>query len=292
MVIGSVRGFADGQTGRMDTADSTRRALGSFLRGVRETRDPAAFGHVPTGRRRTPGLRREEVAAASGVGLAWYTWLEQGRVSTSRQVLESIARALRMDADERRHVLTLGGVAVEAGPSQGAVEDMRELLDHWPLTPAALVDHRFDILAANLAFTAVWSEPIDPETKGNLLLAWATHADQRVALVTEEPIYELYLRFRVNADRFAQDTRFTRILEVLQRVRPDRAHWWRCRGVRESGTWPLALREDDGRTLRWTCSLLRPTAATVSVLVQAPADGDTSEWIEGQLAPGEFTGSG
>ena len=87
-----------------------RRELGEFLRSRRERIAPQQVGVAYNGRRRTPGLRREEVAQLSGVGVTWYTWLEQGRdIHVSEQVLTAIARTLMLDRDERAHLFTLAG---------------------------------------------------------------------------------------------------------------------------------------------------------------------------------------
>src|SRR5580658_9337157 len=90
----------------------TRRSeLAAFLRSRRERISPECAGLPPGPRRRTAGLRREEVAQLSGVGLTWYTWLEQGRpINASTQVLDAIARTLRLDPAEHRHLYTLAQV--------------------------------------------------------------------------------------------------------------------------------------------------------------------------------------
>src|ERR1700684_3065562 len=87
-----------------------RRELGAFLRSRRERITPQQVGLLPNGRRRTPGLRREELAQIAGVGITWYTWLEQGRdINVSTQVLEAVCRTLMLDPHERSHVMTLAG---------------------------------------------------------------------------------------------------------------------------------------------------------------------------------------
>ena len=87
-----------------------RRELGAFLRSRRERITPDQIGLRTSRRRRTPGLRREEVAQLAGVGVTWYTWLEQGRdINPSAQVLDAIARTLLFDAHERAHLFTLAG---------------------------------------------------------------------------------------------------------------------------------------------------------------------------------------
>src|SRR5205823_12834148 len=93
--------------------DAVRRGeLAAFLRSRRERIHPEQVGLRPSRRRRTPGLRREEVAQLAGVGVTWYTWLEQGRdIRASAQVLDAIAKTLLFDAHERSHLFTLAGAA-------------------------------------------------------------------------------------------------------------------------------------------------------------------------------------
>src|SRR5881227_3904269 len=92
-----------------------RAELAAFLRSRRERITPEQAGLPPGSRRRTPGLRREEVAQLSGVGVTWYTWLEQGRdIKVSDQVLGAIARTLMLDRDERSHLFTLAGAAEQS----------------------------------------------------------------------------------------------------------------------------------------------------------------------------------
>src|SRR5512138_1463827 len=100
------------RTGPAPKPIAGRRAeLAAFLRSRRERITPADAGLPPGPRRRTPGLRREEVAQLAGVGVTWYTWLEQGRpINASVQVLDAIARTLRLDPAEREHLYRLGDV--------------------------------------------------------------------------------------------------------------------------------------------------------------------------------------
>src|SRR5882757_10002649 len=90
-----------------------RQELAGFLRSRRERITPEQVGLPLVGRRRTPGLRREEVAQLAGVGVTWYTWLEQGRdINASDQVLLAISRTLRLDPHERAHLYRLAGAPV------------------------------------------------------------------------------------------------------------------------------------------------------------------------------------
>src|SRR5262252_9854677 len=128
------------------------RRLWWFLSGGRMG---ASWSHTSRSRRRrTPGLRREEVALLAGVGVTWYTWLEQGRqINASTQVLDAVARTLRLDRAERQHLYRLA----EATPlrtecARLAVPDtIREIVESLEPLPASLVNSRFDVLMSNQA---------------------------------------------------------------------------------------------------------------------------------------------
>jgi transcriptional regulator with XRE-family HTH domain len=129
-----------------------------FLRSRRERIRPEEVGFAPGGRRRTPGLRREEVALLAGVGVTWYTWLEQGRdINVSAQVLEAISNTLRLDRQERNHLYTLAGV--QLGPARGECAalptSVHKMLDAVSPYPALVVNARYDILAFNEAYCEV-----------------------------------------------------------------------------------------------------------------------------------------
>lgn len=137
-----------------------RRELARFLRSRRARISPADLG-LPAGRRRTPGLRREEVASAAGVSLTWYTWLEQGRdIHPSVIVLENIANALRLTAEERRYLFTLvtsDDFQTELAPVSDftVTPTLRAILDHQGIYPAYLLGPYWHILAWNQATTVL-----------------------------------------------------------------------------------------------------------------------------------------
>ncbi|GAA2922740.1 helix-turn-helix transcriptional regulator [Streptomyces thioluteus] len=136
--------------------DAVRRGeLAAFLRSRRERITPEQVGLVRGPRRRTPGLRREEVAQLSSVGVTWYTWLEQARpIQVSAQVLDSVARALRLDRAERSHLFALAGTA-DPTPSAvpaGVPPELRLLLEQLEPFPACVQTARYDILAWNAAY--------------------------------------------------------------------------------------------------------------------------------------------
>ncbi|MBO0842755.1 MAG: helix-turn-helix domain-containing protein [Nocardioides sp.] len=151
----------------MSGRDTRRTELADFLRTRRERLTPEDVGLPAGGRRRTPGLRREEVAMLAGVGVTWYTWLEQGRdINASVQVLEAVARTLRMDAQERWHLFQLAGVTIVAPthPCNVVSGASQEILDQLDPLPAVVVSARNDILAYNRNYNQMMGglDDVDP----------------------------------------------------------------------------------------------------------------------------------
>src|SRR5262249_55189617 len=142
----------------MDMPVTDDNLLGGFLRDRRTKLDPAAFG-IPLTRRRTPGLRREEVAQRANVSATWYTWLEQGRGGApSADVLNRIARALMLTDDEREHLFLLGlGRAPEVRyrAAESVTPRLQRVLDALELSPAFVKTATWDIVAWNRAASAV-----------------------------------------------------------------------------------------------------------------------------------------
>jgi transcriptional regulator with XRE-family HTH domain len=134
--------------------DRRREELGKFLKARRAQLSPADFGLPDGSRRRTPGLRREELALLAGIGVTWYTWLEQGReINASTQVLDALARTLRLDRAEREHLYWLAEAApLLAGTARGPIPaEVREIIGSLDPLPALLTNSRFDILLSNAA---------------------------------------------------------------------------------------------------------------------------------------------
>ena len=142
------------------TYTKARRAeLGSFLRNRRERVTPTDVGLAPGGRRRTPGLRREEVAQLAGVGVTWYTWLEQGRpINASVQVLDAIARVLRLGTSERWHLYRLAEVpgVPNVADSAAVPADVLAVLDALDPSPACVYNGKYDLLACNESYAALF----------------------------------------------------------------------------------------------------------------------------------------
>ncbi|MER5882343.1 helix-turn-helix transcriptional regulator [Streptomyces sp. NPDC001941] len=136
-------------------SEARRAELAGFLRSRRERIAPERVGLPRGARRRTPGLRREEVAQLSAVGVTWYTWLEQGRdIQVSPQVADALARALLLDASERAHLFALAGVADPApgGSCPTVTPALRAMLEQLSPVPACVQNSRYDILAYNATY--------------------------------------------------------------------------------------------------------------------------------------------
>jgi transcriptional regulator with XRE-family HTH domain len=138
----------------------TATALGDFLRLHRAKVTPAEANLVTSGVRRVPGLRREEVALLAGMSADYYVRLEQGRERhPSAQVLDALARTLRLDPDAREHLHRLAGLSPRAHLSAGAERvdpQLRRLLDMWPDNPALVLGRAYDVLATNQLGTALF----------------------------------------------------------------------------------------------------------------------------------------
>jgi transcriptional regulator with XRE-family HTH domain len=143
-----------------------RSELAAFLRSRRERISPSDVGLPPGFRRRTPGLRREEVAQLAGVGVTWYTWLEQGRkINASVQVLDAIARTLKLDAAEREHLYRLADVPeVPQGGGCGHLEpEVYAILEHLDPLPACVYNSRYDLLAWNPPYAVLFPNVVKQE---------------------------------------------------------------------------------------------------------------------------------
>ena len=172
---------------------SRRSELAAFLKSRRARLSPADVGlpadSVP-GPRRTPGLRREEVAELSGVGVTWYTWLEQGRnIPASPQVIGALARALRLSADEHRHLRDLAGlppsVPADSPGNDGLLARLQRLVDAVAPNAASIYDVHFDYLVWNEPYRRIRHDPAGlAADRRNLLWMMFADAENRARLTS------------------------------------------------------------------------------------------------------------
>jgi PAS domain-containing protein len=182
---------------------------------------PERVGIEPNGRRRTPGLRREEVAQLAGVGVSWYTWLEQGRdIKPSAQVLDAVARVLDLDSGERAHLFHLARLEpplAAAGYAQEAPPELRALVDALAPQPAYLLGPRTDVLAWNRAATGLLGVPsAAPDGPPNLLWWLFTSTEPR-GEQWQSTARATLARFRAEHARRIGDAGFARLIDALER---------------------------------------------------------------------------
>ena len=224
--------------------ERNRAELADFLRNRRERISPEEVG-LPAGtRRRTPGLRREEVAALAGVGLSWYTWLEQGReIGVSAQFLENLSRTLKLDATERRYLFLLAHQRLppEPGKTWSVVPPLvHRLMGDLPLRPAYVLNLRWDVLAWNAAADKVFGFSSVPAERRNLLWMLFTAPSMRALLDPwHDQALQILSSFRRDFVRAAQDPDIGALVKDLEKVDPDFRTWWRqqdihgpCQGIR------------------------------------------------------------
>ncbi|MFC8671585.1 helix-turn-helix domain-containing protein [Streptomyces griseorubiginosus] len=204
-----------------------RHELAAFLRHRREHITPEQVG-LPRGRRRrTPGLRREEVAHLSAVGVTWYTWLEQARdIQVSVQVLDALARALLLDPSERSHLFQLAG-AVDPTPATSCpsiTPGLRLVLDQLGPIPVCVSNSRYDILAYNRTYGLLLCDldAVPPQDRNAMLLSY-THEEWRSSIVHLAEVQRLMAaRFRAGmAGHLAEPAWKT----LLKRLRTESAEF-------------------------------------------------------------------
>ena len=260
----------------------TRRSeLAGFLRARRERLTPQEVGLPPGPRRRTPGLRREELALLAGVGVTWYTWLEQGRpINASVQVLDAVARTLRLDQAGREHLYRLAEAtpahtATGAEPPPPAVVDILHSLSP---SPAVLVDGRFDIIHSNQAHQAVfraWHEM--PCIHRNLLWCAITEPSARDKFLNyDNEVPYLVARLRSNYAAHVGDPEWEEDIRRLGELSPEFAELWARHEVCEPEQRLRVFRDADVGELRFTINELSVSAVPgTCLIVYTPDDTQT-----------------
>jgi transcriptional regulator with XRE-family HTH domain len=265
-------------------ADSSRRAeLGDFLKARRAGLRPQDVGLPPGPRRRTPGLRREEVALLAGVGVSWYTWLEQGRpINASWQVLDAVARTLRLDGAGRWHLYRLA----EAMPLRSwakttvvpdAVSDVIRSLD--PL-PAVLINSRFDIIQANDAHEEMfWDWHSLPCVHKNLLWCAITEPRAREMFLNyDEEIPYLVARLRAAYAQHIGEPEWDEDIRRLAALSLEFAELWARHEVAAPAPRTLRFRHAEARLMTFTRTELDVlSVADLRVAAYSPQDDDTRE---------------
>ncbi|MFE0759044.1 helix-turn-helix transcriptional regulator [Inquilinus sp. NPDC058860] len=226
-----------------------RRALSDFVRDRRARTSPDEVGLPAGSRRRTPGLRREEVAQLAGVGVTWYTWFEQGRaIQVSADFLERVCRALRLDQAERQHLYALAQhrPPPHGAPGLPAVSPiLQALLDSLP-NPAYIKTARWDIVAWNAAVTAIFGDYalIPPDRRNGLWLVFTDPRYRRMMPDWEDGARRILAKFRLDHGRAGGDPAFAALVDALQEASPEFRRWWPRHDVSERSEGLKRIRHD------------------------------------------------
>ncbi|WP_110589780.1 helix-turn-helix transcriptional regulator [Microbacterium suaedae] len=270
----------------MDDPDERRRQLGAFLRARRERVSPREAGIAVSGRRRTPGLRREEVAQQAGIGITWYTWLEQGRATgVSEQVLEAVARVLRMNEAERRHMRVLAdrAPAVAHLPPMSLRPEHVAVLEQLLPFPAAIQTDGYDIVAANRAYRFLFSD-LDAFAPDERNCAWLmfTNPTWRGSLVDESLVLpDIAARLRAHAAEHRDEPRWEVLIERLRSESADFRGYWDDYEVADER--PRLRRYASPRAGRLTThfqSLWIDPGRGTRIIVMSPADAASTARLE------------
>ena len=220
----------------MNERPVVQNLLGTFLRDRRTRLDPAALGFPPE-RRRTPGLRREEVAQRARVSPTWYTWLEQGRGGApSAEVLERIARALMLTDMEREHLFLLGlGRPPEARyrRNEGVTPRLQRVLDALDPSPAVIRTATWDVVAWNRAATAMLTDygALPPEQRNMLRFIFLDPRARAAQYDWEGVARHVLGAFRLDAARAGAAQDVEPLVEELCRLSPEFEAMWRANDV-------------------------------------------------------------
>jgi transcriptional regulator with XRE-family HTH domain len=215
--------------------------LGEFLQARRAQLSPGAAGVTTYGRRRVPGLRREELAQLAGVSVDYYVRLEQGRAAhPSAEVLDAIARALQLEEVERRHLHDLAGPRRRGPTAERVAPGLRQLLSQLDGVPAVVLGRRMDILAWNPLAAALLGDPerLPPEHRNIARIMLLDPAARDFYVDWERHARETVGYLRQCAGRYPDDARMAALVGELSVKSDAFARWWADHHVREkaSGT--------------------------------------------------------
>jgi len=290
-----VHGEALGESSKPGIPRTTRQStLGEFLTAMRGRLAPEDVGLRSVGRRRTPGLRRQEVAERAAVSIDWYIRLEQGRVGApGSAVLDALAEALLLSPVEREYLhLTARGEAPprplpDGCDGAGAVtSSLRAILDGMPLLPAYVLDHTFDILAHNAAATAMFGDGFGHGTASNAaLMLFLEPGTRKSQLSWEQIARETVGALRANAAKYPDDARLQAVIARLRSGNRDFATWWgdHTVGERTSGVKRVAHPTAGVLTVGYDM-FTAPDASQQRLVVVTPVGEETEQRLRALVA--------
>jgi hypothetical protein len=270
----------------MSTNDQKRRKeLAHFLRTRRECLSPESLGLPGSSRRRTPGLRREEVAWLAGMGVTWYTSLEQGRaITVSTPVLESLARVLHLNAVERHHLFLLARQHPPADPSPFTTTvspALLHILESMETFPASVTNPGFDLLAWNQALSRVYQTDFGalPVCERNILRLLFTHPLRQTLFPNwEQEAQGLLALFRATTERYVGEPWRSALVAELESASPQFRAWWPQHALQAARTSAKELHHPlVGRLVLQPTTFQVTDAPDLRVNIFTPAETDTAQ---------------
>jgi transcriptional regulator with XRE-family HTH domain len=270
-----------------------RAELADFLRNRRASLKPEDVGLPGGGRRRTPGLRREEVALLAGVGATWYTWLEQGRdIRASLDVLEALAQALRLTPAERTHLVLLGRGEEPPplkSPAERAPAALRRLISNLGPNPAFVLGRRWDYLAWNPATSALFGDlgSVPRAARNHVWLTFMDPARRELFVDWERSYPRVVAKFRADSARHLGDPAFEDLIQTLRQSSPEFCKAWKRHEVADGGEGRRELRHPEAGMLAFEHAVLHPTEAPEQrfILYSPLPDYDTPAKLARLLRP-------
>ncbi|MFE5095160.1 helix-turn-helix transcriptional regulator [Streptomyces sp. NPDC056638] len=263
--------------------DQRRAELADFLKTRRLALQPEEVGLPSRASRRTPGLRREDVADLAGISACWYSRLEQARnIRVSDQVLNSLAEALRLSADERDHLLALANRDARSSasiPADGVSPAIQRILDSQHPHPAFVLGPRFNILAWNQARTDVYGDltKVPPEHRHMLWLFFGGY--MRELIQNWEPSARSVLaEFRAATGSYVHEPWFTSLVDELSQSSPEFRNWWQQHEIERRHATAREVRHPFvGRMVLEESALIVDDCSDRRIILEIPQPGTGTE---------------
>ncbi len=251
-------------------SQSRCQALSQFLKAQRAKLTPQSVGLPEGSRRRTPGLRREEVAQLAGVSHTWYTWLEQGRdIKVSSSVLDNVAMALQLTVDERKYLFSLAlettsGVSLLKEELPQISPSLRIILQELTYCPTIISDRRCHIVGWNEAAAHVFLdfELIPPEQRNMIRLLFTRKEFQRLAVNWEQFASGFLAIFRAYYGQYVEDEWYEEFLEEMKETHPDFNRLWEQSKVSSAPEVLLEFRHAKARKMLFQLTSLQVHGGT------------------------------
>lgn len=261
-----------------------RKLLGEFLKNRRERITPTIVG-LPAGRRRrTPGLRREELAQLAGVSVAWYTWIEQGReINFSVDVLESLARVLQLSPHERAYLFSLAGKPLDENQptAQETIPPrLQHILDHQGAYPAYIMGRFWNMLAWNEAAVHLLGDfaAMPAQERNVIWYMFMRPATRQLITHWEDRAQRLIAEFRADCSAYLTDPWLMSYLDHIRAGSAEFDHWWQRQDVqvRDGGRREFNHPQVGELVLEQTTFRLS-NAPDIKLVLHIPADEATGE---------------